>query len=118
METDPTRMCELRKECTTASAALRLSRKWAGTTDRTAKWQVLLDGHVAGTIGPMKTVELPVEPGHHTLRLSSSRHSSPERSLAAADERMVSFSCRAAVFWPQYVAALIKPTLWISLKRE
>jgi hypothetical protein len=79
---------------------------------------VELDGTPIGSIGHGETVEVPVEPGHHTVRLRSQRHSSPERSFDAADGQMVSFSCRAAVFWPQYVAALIKPDLWISLKQE
>jgi ABC-type transport system involved in multi-copper enzyme maturation permease subunit len=101
-----------------ASATLRLTRKWAGTSQRTVAWQILIDGSVAGSIAAKQTVELPVAPGHHTLRLTSQRHHSPERSFDAAEGQVVSFSCRAAVVWPQYVAALIKPELWISLKQE
>jgi hypothetical protein len=75
-----------------------------------------------GTIAAHQTielpVELPVEQGYHTLRLSSDRHHSPERSFSAAEGQIVNFSCRTAVFWAQYVAALIKPTLWVSLKPE
>ena len=101
-----------------AAATLRLTRKWGGLADRAAAWQIVLDGDVAGTIAKAQTVELPVEHGHHTLRLDSPRHHSPERSFYAEEGQAVVFSCRAAMFWPQYVAALIKPDLWISLKRE
>jgi hypothetical protein len=89
-----------------------------GLTDRAVAWQIVLDGDVAGPIAAAQTVDLPVEYGHHTLRLSSQRHHSPERPFYAEEGQVVSFSCRAARFWPQYVAALIKPDLWISLKRE
>lgn len=101
-----------------ALAPLRLTRKWVGTSQRKVAWQVTLDGEAVGSIATGQTIELPLEPGHHTLRLSSPRHSSAERSFGASEGQGVNFSCRAAIFWPQYVAALVKPTLWISLKQE
>jgi hypothetical protein len=114
-----------------ATTTLRLTRKGGGvptvlalnpvyaTTDRKVAWQITLDGGVVGTIAAGQTVELPIEKGHHTLRLSSDRHHSPERSLEAADGQVVSFTCRTAVaFWPVHVAAAIKPDLWISLKQQ
>ena len=101
-----------------AAATLRLTRKWGGLTDRAVAWQIVLDGDVAGTLATAQTVELPIEHGNHTVRLSSQRHHSPERSFYAEEAQVVSFSCRAAMFWPQYVAALLKPDLWISLKQE
>ena len=83
------------------------------------EWQVIVDGTVAGSIAPQEAVEVPVEPGHHTLRVKkSNRYHSPERSFEAVDEENVSFRCRAAMLWPQWVAALVKPDLWISLRQE
>lgn len=104
-----------REGSSTATATLRLTRKWAGTSQRDVAWRITLDGNEVGTIAAHQTFETPIERGYHTLRLSSDRHHSPERSFEAAEGQVVSFSCRAAVFWPQYVAALIKPDLWISL---
>jgi ribosomal protein S19 len=40
-----------------------------------------------------------------------------ERSFDAADEQVVSFWCRSQLIWPMYIASLIKPDLWISLRR-
>jgi hypothetical protein len=83
------------------------------------EWQVIVDGTVAGSIAKQETVEVPVEPGHHTLRVKKSgRFLSPERSFEAADEADVRFHCRCAMLWPQFLAALAKPDLWISLKQE
>ena len=36
----------------------------------------------------------------------------------AADEAVARFHCRFAMLWPQWVAALVKPDLWISLRQE
>ena len=36
----------------------------------------------------------------------------------AADEATARFHCRLAMLWPQWVAALVKPDLWISLRQE
>jgi hypothetical protein len=70
-----------------------------------------------GTIAPSQTVELSVERGYHTPQVSSARHHSPRRSFQAAGGEIIGYSCRAAMIWPQYIAALVKPDLWISLKR-
>ncbi len=83
------------------------------------EWQVIVDGTVAGSIAAQEAVEVAVEPGYHTLRVrKSDRYHSPERSFAAADGQNVSFRCRAAMLWPQWIAALVKPDLWISLRQE
>jgi ABC-2 type transport system permease protein len=102
----------------TTTATLKLSRRWGGVIDRNREWQILIDDNVVGSIASQKTVELPVEPGHHTVRLSSHRHTSPKRTFEAGDGQVVSFWCRAAMMWPVYLAALIKPDLWISLRQD
>jgi hypothetical protein len=100
------------------TATLQLTRKWGSITDR-GKWQILIDGTEAGSIDRQQVVELPVEPGHHTLRVKrSERFLSRERSFDAADEQVVRFSCRSQLMWPMYIASLIRPDLWISLRRE
>ena len=101
-----------------ADATLRLTRKWGGIYERDVAWQITLDEKAAATIARGQTVELPVERGYHTLQLNSDRHHSPERSFQAAGGEVVDFSCRAAFLWPQWVAALFKPDLWISLKQQ
>jgi hypothetical protein len=100
------------------TATLALTRKWGGVTDRNGKWQILLDDTAVGSIDRQQTVELPVEPGHHTLRVKKSeRFLSRERSFDAADEHVVSFWCRSQLLWPLYIASLVKPELWISLRQ-
>ena len=100
-----------------ATATLTLTRTMRIFGRRHA-WQVLLDGKPAGSIANDRVVELPVEPGRHSLRLSSGRFTSPERQFAAADGEVVRFTCRAPLLWPQAAVAVIVPGLWISLRQE
>ncbi len=100
-----------------ATATLALRRKGRIFGHRHA-WQILLDGEPAGSIANDQGVELPVEPGQHTLRLSSGRFTSPERPFGAAGGEVVSFTCHAPLVWPQAAAAVIVPGLWISLRQE
>jgi hypothetical protein len=55
-----------------------------------------------------------------TLRMTRTWASSlsPERSFEAADEHVVSFRCHSQQYWPMMLASLVKPDLWISLRRE
>jgi hypothetical protein len=106
---------------------LRLERRWtslAGTGGNALAGgnkpiTIAIDGIAVGALAPKETVEVAVEPGHHTLRLSQGRHLSRERSFDVAQDEVVSFYCHGPRYgWPQLLAALFKPDLWISLRRE
>jgi hypothetical protein len=98
-----------------ATATLALSRK-GRIFGHGHAWQILLDGKPAGSIANDDAARLPVEAGHHALRLSSGRFTSPERSFDAADGQVVSFTCHAPLIWPQAAAAVVVPGLRISPK--
>lgn len=101
------------------TAEVRLTRTWSSFVDRTGDWQVLIDGDKAGSIAKRQTVELPVEPGQHTLRVrSSGRFRSPERSFDIADGQEFGFHCHGQRYWPLMLASLVKPDLWITLRRD
>ena len=99
-----------------ASATLKLTR--GAVEVQRHPFEILRDGTVVGSVSRRETVELPVEPGRHTLRLRSGRQLSPERSFDAAEGEAINFSCHGARVWPIYVASLIKPDLGLSLKQE
>ena len=102
----------------TVSATLRLVREGIGLELWRGKFDVSVDRERIGSIELHDTVETPVEPGHHTLRVQrSERFLSRERSFDVADEQVVSFRCHSELLWPMYVAALIKPDLGIILRR-
>ena len=100
------------------SATLRLTREGAGIELRRGPFEIQLDGRSVGSINRHETVETPLEPRHHTLRIRSGRYSSQNHSFDVADGEVRNFRCHGAMVWPRYVASIVKPDLAISLKRE
>jgi hypothetical protein len=100
------------------SATLRLTREGVGIELVRGQFEILVDGKSAGPVNYGETVETPLEPGRHALRIQKSRYSSREYSFDTADGEIVSFRCHGAMAWPRYVASLVKPDLGISLMRE
>jgi hypothetical protein len=108
-----------------SDGTLRLERRWTALVGGSAlvggnkPMTITIDGIAVGEVEPRETVDVAVAPGHHTLQLKQGRHRSPERSFDVAAQEVVGFYCRGPRYgWPQFVAALVKPDLWISLKRE
>jgi len=101
------------------TAELRLSRQWGSYLVRGKAWQVIVDGKVAGSIDHRQTIELPVDPGEHTLRVKASeRYISTERRFEAAEGQAVNFRCHGPVALPMLLVSLVRPDLWITLKQE
>ena len=100
------------------AATLRLVREGVGVELRRGTFQALLDGNDNGSIEWHQTIEVQIEPGHHTLQVRAGRYSSQHHTFDAADGEMVTFRLHGAMLWPRYVASIVKPDLAISLKRE
>jgi hypothetical protein len=108
------------REEATSDATLMLARTSFGISlgGEGEHWDIAVDGTVVGSIATKETVEVAVSPGHHTFRLGAGRHRSAPRSFDAAQGEVVAFSCHGPRLWPQLLAALVKPDLWITLRRE
>ena len=102
----------------TVPATLSLTRKWGGIMQGGRPFEILLDRELVGDISSQGTVELPLQPGRHTLQIGIGRRTSPTREFDASEGEMVRFWCRGQLFWPLYLASLIKADLSITLKRE
>jgi hypothetical protein len=98
-------------------ATLRLSRTWAMPAGAGEAWNITIDGAVVGAIADRETVEVSVEPGHHTLQLGQRRHLSPQQPFDAAEDEVVSFQCHAPRIGGVWVAAQFRSERWISLSR-
>jgi hypothetical protein len=116
----PDREIDRAHEGAMRDATLRLGRTWSGIGigAQSEPWNIAIDGIVVGSIANKETVEVSVEPGHHTLRLGSGRHRSAARSFDVAEDEVVGFRCHGPRIWPMLVAALVSPDLWISLRPE
>jgi hypothetical protein len=101
------------------AATLQLVRKTTSVMElRRGTFHVLLDGNDVGSIDRHQTIEVPVEPGHHTLQVKADRYTSGRRLFDAADGEIVNFRCNGARIWPIYVASIVKPDLALTLKPE
>jgi hypothetical protein len=106
------------EEGSIVSGTLRLTREGIGIELRRGRFETWVDDQSAGSIEPHETIEIPVEPGHHALRIRAGRYSSQDRSFDAADGEVVNFQVHGTMIWPRYVASIVKPNLAISLKRQ
>jgi hypothetical protein len=102
----------------TGSAMLTLTREAVGIELRRGRFEIWVDDKGVGSLEPHGTVDIPVEPAHHTLRIRAGRYSSHAHSFDVADGEVVSFRVHGTMIWPRYLISIAKPDLAISLKRE
>ena len=100
------------------SATLRLTREGVGIELRRGRFEALVDGKNVGSLDRHETVETPLDPGPHTLRVQAGRYSSRDYPFDVAEGEVVNFRCHGTMVWPRYVASILKPDLAISLKHE
>jgi hypothetical protein len=100
------------------AATLQLVREGLGIELRRGTFHVLVDTNDVASIEWKEAIEVPIEPGHHTLQIKAGRYTSRIHSFDTADGEIVDFRCNGARIWPLYVASIVKPDLAISLKRE
>jgi hypothetical protein len=99
-------------------ATLKLTHKAVGAEVRRAPYDVVLDGERAGSVEMNATIEIPVEPGRHTVQVRSGRNSSGTQTFDAADSEIVAFRCTGKRFLPIFIASFIVPTLALKLVRD
>jgi hypothetical protein len=99
------------------SATLMVKREGMGIELRRGRFEITVDGSNVGSIDWHQTVEVPVEPGGHTLQITVGRYASRAAPFEVADGETVNFRCHGAMVWPRYVASIVAPNRGISLKR-
>ena len=100
------------------SATLKLTHKAIGAEVRRGTYDVLVDGRGAGFLEMNGTIEIPVEPGRHTVQVRDGRKSSGTESFDAVEGESVAFRCTGKRFLPIFLASFIFPSLALKLKRE
>lgn len=100
------------------SASLKVRREGVGIELRRGPFEIAVDGDTAGSIEWHQTVELPIRPGRHTLRIQAGRQTSQTETFDVVDGESLSFRCHGAMVWPRYAASILLPSLGISLRRE
>ncbi len=100
------------------SAKLKVTHKAIGAEVRRSAYDVVVDGERQGSVKMNDTLEIPVEPGHHTLQVRSGRDASSTQDFDAAEGEIVAFRCTGKRFLPIFLASFVVPSLALKLVRE
>ncbi len=100
------------------SATLKLTHKAIGAEVRRDAYDVVVDGERVGSVEMNDTIEIPVEPGRHTLQVRSGRKLSGTETFDAAEGAIVDFQCTGKRFLPIFLASFIVPKLALKLVRD
>ena len=100
------------------SATLKVTHKSIGAEVRRRPYDVVVDGARVGSVEMNQTIEIPVEPGRHTLQVRSGRDSSSTETFDAAEEEVVGFRCTGKRFLPLFLASFVVPSLALKLVRD
>jgi hypothetical protein len=99
-------------------ATLKMTHKAIGVEVRRGTYEIMVDDQRAGSLEMNETIEIPVEPGRHTLQIRCGRNSSRTRTFEAADNQTVEFRCTGKSFLPIFLASFVVPSLALQLRRE
>jgi hypothetical protein len=100
------------------SATLKLTHKSIGAEVRRGAYDAAVDGERVGSVEMNGTIEIPVEPGRHTLQVHDGRKSSSTEVFDAAEGEVVTFRCTGKRFLPIFLASFIVPRLALKLVRD
>jgi hypothetical protein len=100
------------------TATLKMTHKTIGVEVRRGAYDVVVDGEHAGSVKMNATIEIPVEPGRHSVQIRSGRNSSRTQTFEAAEGQTVAFRCTGKSFLPIFLASFIVPSLALQLRRE
>ncbi|PYI64098.1 hypothetical protein CVV68_22690 [Arthrobacter livingstonensis] len=100
------------------SAMLKLTHKTIGVEVRRGTYEAMVDGKQSGNVELNKSIDMPVEPGRHTLQIRNGRNSSRTTTFYIADGEIASFRCGGKRILPIFLLSFAVPSLALSLTRE
>ena len=100
------------------SATLMLTHRAIGAEVRRGPYDVVVDGERAGSVEMNHTIEIPVEPGRHTLQVRNGRKSSSTETFDAVEGQIVAFRCTGKRFLPIFLASFFDSKLALKLVRD
>ena len=100
------------------SATLRLTHKTIGAEVRRGTYDAMVDGKRAGSVELNETIDIPVEPGRHTVQVRNGRNSSRTKPFNVGEGEIASFRCSGKNILPIFLLSFVVPSLALSLHRE
>jgi hypothetical protein len=99
-------------------ATLKLTHKAIGVEVRRGTFDVVVDGERVRLLEMNKTIEIPIEAGHHTLQVRDGRNLSRTLTFDATEGQVVAFRCTGKRFLPIFLLSFVMPRLALSLRPE
>jgi hypothetical protein len=99
-------------------ATLRLTHKTIGAEVRRGTYDAMVDGQRAGSVELNETIDIPIEPGRHTLQVRSGRNSSRTKTFDVGEGDIASFRTGGKNILPVFLLSFVVPSLALSLHRE
>ena len=99
-------------------ATLKLTHKAIGAEVRRGAYDAVIDGQRVGSVEMNNTIEIPVEPGRHTLQVRNGRNLSSTLAFDAAEVEIVAFRCTGKRFLPVFLVSFVVPRLALKLVRD
>ena len=99
------------------TATLQVTHKAIGAEVRRGTYDIVVDGRRAGSVDMNATIEIPIEPGRHTVQVRNGRNSSRTQTFDAAEGQTVAFRCTGKSFLPIFLASFVVPSLAIQVRR-
>ena len=100
-------------------ATLKLTHKAIGVEVRRGTYDIVVDGQRAGSLEMNDTIEIPIEPGRHTLQSSQWPKLQPNSDLRSPPRAKPSPSdAPERVFLPIFLASFVVPSLALQLRRD
>jgi hypothetical protein len=100
------------------SATLKVTHKAIGAEVRRGAYEVVVDDERVGSVEMNNTIEVPVQPGRHTLQVRDGRKLSGTQTFDAAEGEIVAFRCTGKRFLPIFLASFVVPRLALKLVRD
>ena len=100
------------------AATPKLTHKTIGVEVRRGTYDVVLDGERVGSLELNDPIEIPVEPGRHTLQVRNGRNSSRTKTFDVAQRETVAFRYSGKSVLPTFLLSFVVPSLALSLHRE
>lgn len=99
------------------SASLKVTHKSIGVEVRRGAYDIVVDGDRAGSVEMNDTIEVPIEPGRHTVQLRNGRDSSRAHTFEAAEGEVVAFRATGKNVLPIFLLSFFVPSLRLTLRR-
>jgi hypothetical protein len=80
------------------AATLKLTHKAIGVEVRRGTYDIVVDSQRAGSLEMNDMIEIPIEPGRHTLQVRNGRNSSRTQTFHAAEGETVAFRATGKSF--------------------